>query len=55
MEFKKINGKGKDNKTTYHLSMKIWSSTKTIDFNIDNGKWPNIFIYDAKKDKDVTV
>ena len=36
MEFKKIKGKGKDNKTTYHLSMKIWSSTKTIDFNIDN-------------------
>ena len=55
MEFKKIKGKGKDNKTTYHLSMKIWSSTKTIDFNIDNGKWPDIFIYDAKKNKEIIV
>jgi hypothetical protein len=40
MEFKKIKGKGKQNKITYHLRMKIWSSTKNILFDINNGVWP---------------
>ena len=55
MEFKKIKGKGKENKISYHLAMKIWSSTNNIDFNINNGEWPSFFIEDKRKEKEIKI
>ena len=54
-EFKKIKGKGKENKISYHLAMKIWSSTNNIDFNINNGEWPSFFIEDKRKEKEIKI